>query len=159
MPAAHKVSQTLHEDVFYPTHAPRAESEEYSKIHHQMVVTQDMPCYICGIKHSDLTDSEKNPDGVQALETHHLWVEWSLMNAVDQRKLEAVFGKIEDAQAWVDHNQDNLLVLCDRHHRHREVGIHDLTFPIWIAQKFVKDDYELTTGDNQDPTSTSPTGV
>jgi len=61
-----------------------------------------------------------------------------------------------DIPAWVDHGPVNLMVLCDRHHRHREVGIHELTYPIWVAQKFIADEYHLTTGDDVSP---SPQGT
>lgn len=38
---------------------------------------------------------------------------------------------------WVDHSPDNLWVLCDVHHRHKFVGIHAITYPIWGPQDVV----------------------
>jgi len=40
-------------------------------------------------------------------------------------------------KAWVDHSPDNLWVLCDVHHRHKFVGIHAITYPIWGPQDLV----------------------
>lgn len=141
----HEVRSILHEDVFYPPHAPRTESEAYKAVHHKLVVEEDTPCYICGLRHSELGDPTKNIHGATAIETHHVWVEWSLTNAVDAEKLGEFFGvDAEDVPDWVDHNTVNLMVLCDRHHRHKEVGIHELSYPIFIAQKFLKADYTLT---------------
>jgi hypothetical protein len=37
----------------------------------------------------------------------------------------------------VDHSPDNLWVLCDVHHRHKFVGIHAITYPIWGPQDLV----------------------
>lgn len=141
----HEVSEVLHEDVFYPAHAPRTESEEYRAVHHRLVVEEDSPCFICGIRNSQLDDPAINTEGVKEIETHHCVVEWSLANAVDAQKVAEYLGvTIDDINSWVDHDSENLMVLCDRHHRHREVGIHDTTYPIWLAQKFLKPHYELT---------------
>jgi hypothetical protein len=43
----------------------------------------------------------------------------------------------EQILAWVDHSPDNLWVLCDVHHRHKFVGIHAITYPIWGPQDIV----------------------
>ena len=43
----------------------------------------------------------------------------------------------DDIHAWIDHGADNLWVLCDIHHRHKFVGIHAITFPIWGPQDVV----------------------
>jgi hypothetical protein len=40
----------------------------------------------------------------------------------------------------VDHGFDNLWVLCDVHHRHKFVGIHAITYPIWRPQDVVNAD-------------------
>jgi hypothetical protein len=41
---------------------------------------------------------------------------------------------------WIDHSADNLWVLCDVHHRHKYVGIHAITYPIWGPQDVVSED-------------------
>lgn len=141
---AHLVRHTVHEDVFYPAHPPREETDEYRAIRHKLIVEEDKPCFICGIRNSQLADKKTNPYGVKEMEVHHLWVEWALTDAVDVKRLEAFFHEaISDVAAWVDHSPHQCLVLCDIHHRHKEAGIHELSFPIWVAQKFVRQDYSL----------------
>jgi hypothetical protein len=57
-------------------------------------------------------------------------------------EFDALYGKPMSAaqiKAWVDHAADNLWVLCDVHHRHKFVGIHAITFPIWGPQDLVDD--------------------
>lgn len=41
---------------------------------------------------------------------------------------------------WIDHAADNLWVLCDIHHRHKFVGIHAISYPIWGPQDVVDQD-------------------
>ncbi len=41
---------------------------------------------------------------------------------------------------WIDHGADNLWVLCDVHHRHKFVGIHAISYPIWGPQDVVSPD-------------------
>jgi hypothetical protein len=43
---------------------------------------------------------------------------------------------------WVDHSPDNLWVLCDVHHRHRYLGIHEISYPIWAPQDLLRPDFE-----------------
>ncbi len=43
----------------------------------------------------------------------------------------------DQIHGWIDHGADNLWVLCDVHHRHKFVGIHAITFPIWGPQDVV----------------------
>jgi hypothetical protein len=88
-----------------------------------------------------------------------MMIEWSLMNAVDPDKFRRVLlpnlrrkhaGKpeyqkdftTEDIAAWVDHSPDNLWVLCDVHHRHKYLGIHAITYPIWGPQNLLIEDFE-----------------
>lgn len=155
--APHLVRHLIHESVMYPAHAPRSESPAYAEEHHRLTVIEDQPCFICGVRNSTLADPEQNPCGAREMETHHRWVEWSLINATDPEKLEQFFGKELDAEGWsqlLDHGPENLLVLCDVHHRHKEAGIHELSYPIWVAQKFVKDDYELFPSSSVPPSTT-----
>lgn len=158
----HLTRHVIHENVMYPAHAPRTESPEYAAEHHRLVVEEDRPCFICGVKNSTLADPEQNPAGASALETHHLWVEWSLINATDPEKLDEFFGEQLDAEGWsqfLDHDERNLLVLCDVHHRHKEAGIHELTYPIWVAQKFVANPDTILPPIPPTNSSTSPRSI
>ena len=158
----HALSRTLHEIAFYPQHNARKESAEYAKVHHQLVVEQDLPCLSCGVKQSTLKDPKQNLYGAKAIETHHHVVEWALANALDVNKFNAkilpalAHRHSADPQykqpfteqqmlAWVDHSADNLWVLCDVHHRHVYLGIHAITDPIWGPVDIVRDEF-LTKG-------------
>jgi hypothetical protein len=148
----HAVSRLLHEVAFYPPHDVRKESPDYKKSHDDMVRVKDLPCLACGVRNSTLKDPKQNPFGAVQMETHHHVIEWALANAIDPGKfnshvLPGLLRKNPDKYAtmktgmtkeqilaWVDHDEDNLWVLCDVHHRHTFVGIHAITFPIWGPQ-------------------------
>lgn len=42
---------------------------------------------------------------------------------------------------WIDHDEDNLWVLCDVHHRARFFGVHQITVPVWGPQHILKDEF------------------
>ncbi len=167
----HAVERMLDERAFYPAHDKRTEPADYAKVHHQMTITDDKHCIVCGVQHSTLADPTKNPFGAVQLETHHRTIEWALANAIDpakfnahirpgllhaaeQRRTQAGYGgtpdvyrafddtyardmSLDEIKAWIDHGADNLWVLCDIHHRHKFVGIHAISYPIWGPQDVV----------------------
>ncbi len=56
------------------------------------------------------------------------------------KEFDALYNKpmtADQIKQWVDHSPDNLWVLCDVHHRHKFVGIHAITYPIWGPQDLV----------------------
>ncbi len=155
----------LKEAAFYPEHEKRHETKKYRAVHKKLVVEKDLPCLICGVKHSDLNDEEKrvnpkiNPFAAKQMETHHHIIEWALANAIDVEKFnnilrlhlkyrhpnEELYCKPmtkEDIRNWVDHHEHNLWVLCDVHHRHKFFGIHEITGPMWNPQNLLLDDFE-----------------
>ncbi len=86
----------------------------------------------------------------------NLHIRPGLLHQAERRKTEASYAQLNPAykafddsyqtdmdldtiRAWVDHAADNLWVLCDIHHRHKYVGIHAITFPIWGPQDVVDD--------------------
>lgn len=155
----HEVSRMLHENVFYPPHSPRTESSEYAKIHKHLTHELDLPCLTCGVRNSTLNDPVANWAGAKDIETHHHIIEYSLANAIDLNKFnERIVARLRVGQPekyakdfteqqmldWIDHDPDNLWVLCDVHHRHLEVGIHSVTYPIWGPQDLIKDGFEYT---------------
>lgn len=162
----HAVQRLLEEKAFYPPHDKRIESPAYAKVHKQMTVTEDQPCLVCGVRHSTLSDRSKNPFGAVQMETHHHIIEWALANAIVPKSfnthvrpglarraadrkppIDPIFKEFDPLYArdmnakeirdWVDHSPDNLWVLCDVHHRHKFVGIHAITYPIWGPQDLV----------------------
>jgi hypothetical protein len=155
----HSVSRLLHEIVNYPGHSARANSPEYTKIHKKLVHEQHLPCLVCGVTDLTLADPKRNPAGAKQLETHHHIVEWALANALDLEKFnQRVVAHLrarphhdplydedftqDQMEEWVDHHPDNLWVLCDVHHRHAMLGVHEMTFPIWGPQDLVREDFE-----------------
>jgi hypothetical protein len=130
---AHVVTRKLLESVWYPDHDPRTASAEYKRVHNHLVYELDEPCWICGIKQSQLPKKEY-------METHHQHVEWALVNAIDPQKIIQDFPEMGDnndqaLRHWLD-SEGNMLVLCEAHHRHKLVGIHSVTYPIWQAQRW-----------------------
>jgi hypothetical protein len=152
--------RVLDEIAFYPAHDPRRETPEYKETHRRLAIEQDRPCLICGVRNSTLKDKAHNLYGAKQMETHHHVLEWALANAIDAVK----FNKIllprlrarhpnkeqykkgaftaDEVKVWVDHDEDNLWVLCDVHHRAKYFGIHEITYPIWGPVDLLRDDFE-----------------
>lgn len=95
-------------------------------------------CWICGAKES--------------LECHHIF-EWSLWNALDPDKaLEVLelldpYGYAEELNGTMFDSPDdirNLWMLCDDHHDSKYQGIHNISFPLWLAQKVDEPGEEVT---------------
>lgn len=147
--AAHEQRHTMIEVVEYEAHEARTESSEFRKNKRQMVRQLDLPCWCCGSR-------EKR-------EVHHIH-EYSLFDALDPEKVLDTLH-VFDPYGFTHQNSDkpietpddirNLIVLCGSHtidgveipgghHRGINLGIHDLTFPIWIAQRAVKPGENIT---------------
>lgn len=130
---SHRSEKVIHEVVIYPDHVERKESEEFRKSKERLKEDGHYKCWVCGC-----TDH---------LEAHHYACEWALVEDVDFDKLKAFveewdpygYGKLLRNKP-IESADDirNMLVICERHHRHPEEGIHETTFPIWIIQKLAK---------------------
>jgi hypothetical protein len=128
-----------------PPHPPREETPQYVRAHHHLVYELDEPCAMCGVKRSTLKDPAQNPFGATALETHHYPIERSLLDACDFAKVGLVFPQVKDLDslnAFVD-SENNLMVLCDVHHRHPLHGIHHLTPQDFFVQPFLLVGYQV----------------
>ena len=122
------LKRQLDEYVAYPPHPPRSESAIYRRTHKHLIFDMDAPCWICGIRRSQ----------GGALETHHYRFEWASQFGLDMKKVEADFPNLTDRQKlaeWVD-SEGNMLVLCAAHHRGKYVGIHEITYPAWLLQRY-----------------------
>lgn len=130
----HKV--TLVEEEFVPDHpGPRRESGRFERTKHHLVKVLQTPCWICGTHEN--------------LEVHHFHCEWSMSDSQDwEVKMRrnhpnfdwSTFTKPED---FVD-SEYNMMILCAKHHRGKDHGIHAMTYPAWVAQRGVKDGFILT---------------
>lgn len=138
MSAGHELRRTLVEDIWYPPHEPRKASAEYHRVHHTLVVLRDEPCWICGIRHSNVVRMPKAEQRKWQLETHHDELEWAAANGVDLAKIVKDFPALTDEAAlrhWLD-SEGNMLVLCATHHRGSRTGIHSITYPAWKLQRW-----------------------
>ena len=137
----HIVTRTLTESMWYPDHTPRKASAEYKQVHQHLVYELDESCWICGVKQSQLPRGQHN-------ETHHWRVEWALANRIDPAKILADFpamGAADDPhlREWLD-SEGNMLGLCSAHHRHGLIGIHMVTYPAWVAQRWLQDGHDIS---------------
>jgi len=120
---------TLKIAVYYPEHERRTESEEFRKTKYRLIEIEDRGCFICGSK-------EKR-------EVHHFYIEWALKDAVDFEQFKRdypQFKKYKTVDDFVD-SVDNMMVLCQIHHRHKDKGIHCMDYPEWRIQKYLKEGY------------------
>jgi hypothetical protein len=159
--AFHELRRQLEEHAFYPPHQPRQASPAYRAVHEKLV--NESGCRICGVTNDILKDPARRADlslnqyGALQLETHHYVIEWAFANAIDPDKFNRSIlpslqqqhgtakysGPLSARQIadWIDHDEDNLWVLCDVHHRARFFGIHEITGPVWGPQHILRDEF------------------
>jgi hypothetical protein len=145
---AHETHEAVSGIEIEPPHPPRKETPLYRATHKRLVVTEDRPCYVCGVRRSDLRDPKRradktiNPYGSKSVETHHWPVERSLADAVDPELVAQVFPSVRQFKTfieWVD-SEANMLVLCDQCHRLADHAIHRALWQDVIATKFAMRD-------------------
>lgn len=142
----HEFKESLVVDIFYPNHHPRKESNLFARTKHKMIDVEDTPCFVCGSK--------------ELREVHHFHLEWAFSDAVDwdiMKKIHPDFDwtTFKSAEDFVD-SEYNMMILCQNHHRHVNHGIHNLPFPIWEAQRYMKADFKLFEGDPIANSATTP---
>jgi hypothetical protein len=152
--AEHYERVTLQEYRLYPEHEQRRASAGYRRTRKRLVEDEDGPCLVCGVRRSTLDQKRHNPFGAAQMETHHRMVEWALIEAIDLGRFnERVVARFrasrpgdttyandfsqQQMEDWIDHHEDNLWVLCDKHHRAPYMGIHALSQPTWGPQDLV----------------------
>jgi hypothetical protein len=144
--AAHEQHETLHQDVLYPEHVQRTESEEFRRNKHHLVHELQLGCWICA--------------GRTQLEVHHFACEWALWEDADPAKVLKTTRLIDpygftalnpNAPIASPDDARNLMVLCEKHHRAPYFGVHTITMPIWIAQKVAKDGVEIIRAPVKEP--------
>lgn len=127
-----------------PPHPPRKETPLYRATHRRLIITEDRPCYVCGVRRSDLlskarrNDPRINPYKARVMESHHFPVERGLLAAVDRELLAQAYPTVRQyktLEAWVD-SEYNMLVLCSSCHRLADHAIHRALWQDVIATKF-----------------------
>jgi hypothetical protein len=112
----------------YEQHEKRTESSEFRHVKEQLHKAKT-PCWI------------NNGKCEGHLEVHHFVVEWSQATEVDWEKVKEDVPNLDNPD-----KMENMMVLCEKHHRHKGFGIHTTPYPIWRSQKYMTeealDDFE-----------------
>lgn len=127
----HEQTTTLHIDIFYPDHAVRTESALFRKTKHQLVAVLDTPCYVCGTK--------------EHREVHHWHAEWADSEGIDWDKMRTLhpafdWSTFKEPSDFID-SEYNMKILCAKHHRGINHGIHMVPLPMWEMQRIQKADF------------------
>ena len=136
---AHQQTTTLKEVIYYPTHPQRgAETPEFEATKRKLIAA-GVGCAICGV-----LNTPENP-----IEGHHAVAEWATQNAVDFNKIKKDFPNTTatDVGTFID-GSNGIILLCAKHHRAPEIGIHMTTFPAWIFQRYADNNWNLVNGPN-----------
>lgn len=127
--------------IRYPEHEPRKSDPHYKDFEAFKRRTKKTAKCAIGEHRNDFSECSGQ------LELHHHFVEFALQNAIELSWLEKDYPGISDPDkvgAWVESGQ-NLLYLCERHHR-GELGVHVLSSADWEAAKYVR---HLVEGDGE----------
>jgi len=129
----HELKGSAEFDVWYPDHPPRSESATFRATRKLLIESGTGECFICGAKDD--------------LEAHHWYVEWAFADAVDWARMETLYpdfnwSEFKEPEDFVD-SPFNMVILCEEHHRHKNHGIHNLPYPIWVMQKHKKAGFQL----------------
>jgi len=120
---AHNQIRTLVEIAHYEAHPDQADQrKEFEKVK-DYIHKQKRRCFI------------DNGRCEGQLDVHHALIELSMANGIDWGKVKTDFPAIENANDY-----DQMMVLCDKHHKHRYFGVHNQTYNNWIAQKYMNEE-------------------
>lgn len=129
----HAMSATISFRIYYPDHPPRTESSTFRATKKHLVEEEHEGCMVCGTH--------------DQLEVHHWFVEWAYSDSVDWDRMKELhpdfdWKNFKGASDFVD-SEYNCRVLCMKHHRQKNYGIHMLPFPIWIEQMHDKKGFKF----------------
>lgn len=153
LPAPHFERRTLHELVAYPPHAPREKDPHYGVFHHaqhHLIHELGAGCWIGGATLAQIKaglPSGHRCSGATQLEAHHAVAEFAGLSEIDWRKVagdfpQAALHSDEDFLNFAE-SEGGLMILCDVHHRHVGKGIHSVTYPAWLLDRYARDDWEF----------------
>lgn len=115
----HNQVRTLKELAHYEAHPERRESDEFRRIKEQLK-REHRSCFI------------DNGYCEGQLEVHHAIVELSAAEGVDWQRVKKDYPNIDHAD-----DIDQMMVLCAKHHRGRYTGVHNITYNIWLLQRYM----------------------
>lgn len=153
--SAHYERRTLREVVAYPPHGPREGDPHYvifNHAKHHLVHVLGVGCWIGG---ATLTQIKAGlPEGHRCagatqLEAHHAVAEFAGLSEIDWQKVAKDFPQAgihsdEEFLAFAE-SEAGLLILCDKHHRLGGTGIHSVTYPAWLLDRYSREDWEFLT--------------
>lgn len=115
----HNTYRTIHVLAHYEAHPERSESREFSQIKKKFK-EEGRKCFI------------NNGYCEGNLEVHHSIIELSAAEGVD-------WDLVKQDHPNIDHADDEqqMLLLCSRHHRGKYTGIHETPYNEWILQKYM----------------------
>ncbi len=128
----HTIKRTLVEITDDPAHDERTETEEFES-NRKKLISMGITCFSCGSK--------------EKLEAHHI-VEWAYFNKISKRKMKKLlrvfdpYGYSQKLIKTTIKDPDdirNLIILCKKCHRLKYTGIHEVSFPAWVAQACARD--------------------
>lgn len=136
MEGEHERKETLVLDYWIPNHVDRTTSSVFRHTRKHLIEDNpDAKCEVCGVK--------------EGLELHHR-LEYCFANALDWDKVKKDFPDFDwksfdpkDPFTFVDSQWNANVILCNAHHTGKNSGIHKLPHPIFIIQKYLKDDFVL----------------
>lgn len=155
-PPAHYEKRTLHEVVAYPPHAPRDADPHYAVFEHarkHLIHALQVGCWIGGATLDQIKaglPAGHRCAGAKQLEAHHSVAEFAGLNEIDWRKVAVDFPQAgihsdEDFLTFAE-SEGGLMILCDLHHRAAGRGIHAVTYPVWLLDRYARDEWEFLPG-------------
>jgi hypothetical protein len=148
----HLEKETLTVDVMIPGHEPRKTTALFERTRKLLIEREGGRCYISGLTAEEIG---------HPLEAHHHPVERCFATMIDWRRFEEdaragfwgariqafdwdSFDGEKDPYQFVDDMTVNGLLLGKPWHTGKDEGIHDLPFPVWLAQKYGKEGYKFS---------------
>lgn len=149
----HLLRRTLHEVVAYPEHGPREDDPHYAIFHQarrHLIDVLGVGCWIGGATATQIKAGlpvGHRCSGARQLEAHHAIAEYAGLSEIDWRKVAHDFPRVgihseEDFLRYAQ-SEGGLTIICDVHHRSPTRGIHQITYPAWLLDRYAGDDYEF----------------
>jgi len=153
----HYESRTLREIVAYPPHGPRSTDPHYkifNEAKHHLVHVLGAGCWIGGATLAEIKaglPGKHRCSGAKQLEAHHAVAEFAGLNEINWQKVASDFPQAglhsdEDFLRFAE-SEGGLMILCDKHHRLPGTGIHSVTYPAWLLDRYVRDEWEFLVPD------------
>ena len=155
-PGSHTMARTLREVVMYPPHGPRQTDPQhgvFEAARHHLIDVLGVGCWIGGATLQEVragVPAGHRCVGASQLEAHHAIAEFAGLNEIDWEKVAADFPKLgidsDAAFLRAANSEGGLMILCDLHHRAAERGIHSITYPAWLLDRYAETGWEFDPG-------------